>query len=567
MRLTGSIVCFLLAIHLSLGTDCAQAQFDNLEVDSRTVPWSSITRLALEGGVFPPAYRPVTEAEIARILVAARKQSLDDRENARLLFLLQRYQEGGGGIGLHPYPCKTHPPHYRFSGRIVGGDSELGTPVPFEGGLSFAAGSNLFFEPSVEFAAGSFWSALDLRIGGRITDGGIGFDWPGGSSDPLTWPGWSIPTGRSEVRDARLKGGAWTTEVSRALVGVQLGNWALSAGWDHRRTGPGLTGNLNQDYQGRPYPGITARRTRSFRWSGLMTHLAPDQLLMRAGLLSERTVRWNDIYGLHSKEANPYFFQWLLGWNVTSWFRTTFTHSVMATAREGTLWPDLLQINFPVIGTTWREGDSGPITDRLFAVQFEFRWRDAPWPLLPSTAGRLFWDYGGTDFLPSGPGGVIPQISIPASIAGFELLSPRWDLGFEYAEFQHTKVLWYSNGGYTEGYSHEQWLMAHPLGGSGESFMALVRIRPAGWGYQGELQGKLSSWGMPGKTPGTGERHSLGLTFARMPRGKTPSSPLLWEITVEWNREKADPFAYSYNPPVDSETSRDWWRIIFKVGI
>jgi len=580
MRLKTAIFFLLLAASFGLMPAPSFAQFGNLEVDSRVVPWSAITRLALEGGFFPPAYRPVTEAEITAILAASQDQALagnapalkDDHEYSRLLFLLERYGKGGGGLALHGPSCKVHPPHLRLSGRVVGGYSGLGNPVPFEGGLSFAPGHNLFFEPSVEFAAGSFWSVMDFRIGGQVAEGGIGFDWAGGSSDPLTWPGWHLATGRSEVRDARLKGSAWTGQFTRALVGMQLGNWALSAGWDQRRTGPGLTGSLNQDYQGQPIPAVTARRTRPFVWNGLMTHLAPDRMLLRTGLSSEQKVSWSDVYTRNSKEANPYFFQWLLGWDITSWFRTNFTHSVMATAREGTLWPDLLQVNFPIIGTTWREMDSGPATDRLFAVQFEFRWRDAPWPLLPSSAGRLFWDYGGTDFLPSGPGGVIPQISIPASVAGFELLGPRWDLGIEYAEFQHTKGLWYSNGGYAEGYTNEGWLMGHPLGGSGESFTGLVRIRPAGWGFQTELQGKLASWGMPGRTPGTGERQSLAFTVSRTPRGaveagEKPASPLLWEITAEWNREKADPYGYSLSPPVGSEVQRDWWQLVFKIGI
>jgi len=545
------------------------------------VPWSSLTRLALEGGAFPPAYRPVTEAEMATLLAAVQDQALAGRASAladnpeydRLLWLLDRYQRGGGGTAFHGCSCKQHPPHLRLSGRIAGGYSELGDPVPAEGGLGMVAGHNIFLEPAVEFAAGAFWAAFNFRLGGRWAAGGTGFSGPGGRDDPLSWPGWARATGRADVRDLRLDDGVWRGQVTRALVGLQLGNWALSAGWDQRRTGPGLTGNLNLDYQGRPLPAATVRRTRSFHWSGIMTHLAPDQTLLRTGLLSRRTVTYSDDFGNYEKEASPWFFQWLVGWNITSWFRTHFTHTVMATAREGTLWPDLMQINFPLIGTTWREMESGPITDRIFAVQFEFRWRDAPWPVLPSSAGRLFWDYGGTDFLPSGPGGVVPQISIPASVVGFELVSPRWDLGVEYAELWHDKVLWYSNAGYREGYSQEQTLLGHPLGGAGEAITGLVRVRPAQWGFQLELQGRVADWGIPGLTPGTGGRNSLAVTVGRTPRGgpvdpaAAPAVPLLWEITAELIREKADQAAYLNSPPPDSKVSRDWWRLYFKVGI
>jgi len=564
MKIWAVFLSIMLVLTAGFPPITAHAQFNHLDADARTVPWSTISRLALEGGIFPPACRPVTEAELARILTNIQNSSkpiTDPDEISRLTLLLEQYQLGEKSITFHGPSCKKYPPHLRLSGRLVGGYSELGNPVAFEGGLSFAPGHNLFLEPCIEFAAGSFWAALNFRMGGRVAGGGIDFNRDQGNINPLTWPDWPMATGKYSVREARLKGGAWSGQLTRAIAGGQWGNWAISAGWDHHRTGPGLTGALLLDYEGRPFPAVTARRTRPFRWNGILTPLAPSQLLIRAGSLSQRTISWSDNHGLQNKEANPYFFQWLLGWDVTSWFRTSITHSVVATAREGTLWPDLLQINFPVIGTTWRELDSGPITDRLFAVQLEFRWNNAPWPILPASAGRLFWDYGGTDFLPSGPWGMFPEISIPASVAGFELLSPRWDLGFEYSELQHTKGLWYANGGYEEGYTQEHWLLAHPLAGSGESFLGLVRVRPADWKFQAEFQGKFSQWGMKSRTPGTGERLSFSLTFS------TITVPVPWTLSTEWNREKADPMGNLNFPPPDSQVARDWWRIIFKIGI
>jgi Capsule assembly protein Wzi len=551
MKLLSAYFLILSILGSCLDPGICVAGFDQLEPDARTVPWSSITRLALEGGAFPPAYRPVTEGELAKLLTFAGER-VDDRDSARLLWLLNRYQN----------PDEKN---LRLGGRVVGGFSELGDALATEGGLDFAAGHNVFFEPSVEFATGDFWAAVDFRLGGRWASGGIDFSGPNDASDPVTWPGWPLPTGRATVRDARLKNGAWTGQLSRALVGLKLGNWALSAGWDHRRTGPGLTGNLNLDYGGRPFPAVTARRTDSFHWSGIFTHLAPDQMLLRTGLLSEQTISFHSEDDHFTKDANPWFFQWLVGWNVTSWFRAHFTHSVMAASREGTLWPHLFQINFPVLSTTWEEMEEGAVTDRIFAAQFEFRWRDAPWPWLPSDAGRLFWDYGGTDFLPWRHWEAIPQISVPASIVGFELLSPGWDLGFEYAELQHPNVMWYSNSGYREGYTHERWLLGHPLGGSGESFTGLVRVRPADRELQIGLQGTVANWGMSGLTPGTGDRQSLALTLGRTP--KHGSAPVLWEITAEWNREKADPEAFLNAPTPGSEVTRNWWRFVFKVGI
>ncbi len=102
--------------------------------------------------------------------------------------------------------------------------------------------------------------------------------------------------------------------------------------------------------------------------------------------------------------------------------------------------------------------------------------------------------------------------------------------------------------------------------------MGLARIRPANWGFQAEFQGKLASWGMRGYTPGTGECLSLGLTLTRTPQAKgrqveNLSSPLLWEVTAEWNQEKADPWGHLNYPPTGSEVTRNWWRLVFKIGI
>ncbi len=129
------------------------------------------------------------------------------------------------------------------------------------------------------------------------------------------------------------------------------------------------------------------------------------------------------------------------------------------------------------------------------------------------------------------------------------------------------------HGGYVEGYSHEQTLLGHPLGGSGEALSGLVRIRPARWGVQLRLEGRLATWGTPGLTPGTGERRSLGLALGRTPRhpgvvrAEVASPPLLWEINVEWNREQADPAGHLVDSQPDSAAERDWWRLFFKVGI
>ena len=561
------------------------AGLDPVESDARTVPWSTVRRLALEAGLFPPAYRPVSAGELADLLTEVLDEAVsggaaalrNEEELARLQWWLDRYRRDGGGHTWDGCDCKVHPPRLRVSGRAAAGFTDLGSTFDQEAGLAWSPGWNATFEPVLDFAAGPWWISATGRFTGQVATGGVDFSGPGADQSPLTWPDWSIPTGKSQVRDARLQGGRWTLDAPRLVAGVNWGRWSLSAGWAPRRTGPGLTGALALDQSGVSFPAVTARRMKPFVWgSGFLNFFAPDELLLTTGRLSEQLVRYQDAEeAIHEKTAHPWFFQWLVGWRVTSWFRAAFTHTAMAVPREGTLWGDILQINFPIKGTTWSETTHGPVTDRIFSAQFEARWRHAPWPVLPSAAGRLFWDYAGTDYLPSGPGGLVPRISVPASVIGVELVDPVWDLGLEYAELVHENVLWYSNSGFPEGYSHDGWLLGHALGGSGESFTGLVRIRPRGWGLEPGLRVRHATWGMEHLTPGTGEMTTMALSVKNLPSGPPggpltegpPPSPLLWEIILEWNHEEADPAAFTENPTGGSRVEKDWWRVYFKVGI
>lgn len=550
------------------------AGFDPVEVDARTVAWPTIRRLALEAGVFPPVYQPVTEGELADLLAGAMDEAMsgqaeafaDNAEFARLEFWLDRYLRGGGGRSWHGCDCKVHPPQVRLTGRALAGFTDLGTTFDREAGLGWSPGWNATLEPALDFSAGPWWISVTGRLTGQVAPAGVDFSGAGGDQSPLTWPDWSIPTGKNQVRAARLQGDSWSLEAPRAVAGVTLGHWSLSAGWAPRTTGPGLTGALAFDRSGASIPAVTARRTRKFIWgSRFLNFFAPDELLLTTGVLSERLVRYQDAEEqLYEKTAHPWFFQWLIGWRVTPWFRATFTHAAMAAPREGTLWGDVLQINFPIKGTTWSETTHGPVTDRIFSAQFEGRWRHAPWPILPAAAGRLFWDYAGTDYLPSGPGGVVPRISVPASVIGIELVDPDWDLAFEYSELVHEDVLWYSNSGFPEGYSQDGWLMGHGLGGSGESDL---RRGPGQAPRLGGAAGAARAAGDLGDgqpDPGTGRQTTVALSVKNLPSGAQsegpPSSPLLWEITAEWNREKADPVA----GPGDQ---KDWWRVYCRFGI
>lgn len=554
------------------------AQLEAVESDARTVPWETLRRLALEGGVFMPTTHPVSEGELADLLTRVRDAAMendaeafrDSREFARLEFWLGRYAYGGGGVSLDGCECKTNPFQLRLTGRSVAGFTDLGDVMAHEAGLAWAPGWNATVEPILDFGAGPWWLAVSARFTGGIGSSGVIFDDP---DDPLTWPGWNMATGKDRVRRARQSSGAWTADLPRVMGGVRWGSWALNTGWTPRNTGPGVTGALALDDNGVSLPAFTVRRARPFVWGdGFWSYISPSSLQLTAGPMSSRTIRYNENDQVVSKEATPWYFQWLIGWQV-EFLRGTLTHSAMAAPRDGSLWGDLWQINFPSKDTTWDEVDDGPVTDRILAIQLEARWRKAPWPLLPSAAGRVYWDYGGTDTLPSGPDGYVPQISVPASVIGVEMFGPVWDLGFEYAELTHPDVLWYSNSGFPEtGYSHEDWVLGHGLGGSGERFGGQVNWRHGAGGLQTGLDVSRSEWGTAGQTPGSGRRWTAAVTLGNDPMSdfqvkERPASSLVWEAVIEWNREGADREVFAADPVQAAAPERDWWRLYARLSL
>lgn len=484
----------------------------------------------------------------------------DAGEQASLLDLETRYGSS------NRFDCSG----YRASGRLILGFFELGDPVVGEAGLAFAPGWNAALESSLAWTGSRAWAAVTPRWRGRLLAAGVDFGGDPDSTDPLTWPGWRIPTGKAQVRSARLGDGNWELDLPRAMAGIQLGNWALNAGYAPRKTGVGVNGALAMDSGGKSFPAGTLRRTRPFTWSGPIRRLAPHDLLFRVGVLTEREVNYSTDWGPRSREARPCFFQWLLGWEVTPWLRFSMEHTAMAAAEDESLWLDLPQINFPLLGTTWSEYYSGPVTDRIFNVQLETRWRKAPWRVLPRPAGRLYWQYGGTDLNRKGPFRMIPELSIQALVAGFELVSPRWDLGLEYCELEDHSVLWYSNGGFPEGYSQDGWLLGHSLGGSGERTAGQVRYRPSGRAVETGLRLSCSTWGLKGRTPGTGRQESVILSCRRL-ADAAPSGDRhvrwRWEVSLEWLNEEADPKAFTEHIAAETTEERTWWRLTCKLPL
>jgi len=522
-------MAILAALATIPGLMATRAAASPAEPDPRTLPWETLRRLALENGQFLPPYRPVSEDEIAEALAPGdprRSGRPADSASAALTTAWRaRFTVGDRALGRRQNAA-GQPRH----GWLVGGGLRTtfdprGDAVVRDAGLHRARGTTAVAELQLDAWRGRWWCGVSTRLAGRVAPGGQ-------AADPaLLYADWPLATGRPPQGTARESRGAWRVDWPRLVGGLRLGNWALSLGWTPRAVGASPDGGLTLSEQPPSFPALTVRRTAPFRWRGFISWLGPDHLLLTAGRLDGQNVVYETERGRETRWDQPWHLQWLLTWNHTPWLRTTVTHAVLALPREGTLWPDLPQVLFPLLGATTAETDRGPLTDRIFSLRFEARWRDAPWPLLPASAGRAYWEYGGEDYIESAlpP---IPEISAPASVFGVELLSPRWDLLVEYAELQHPSVLWYAHYNFTAGYSRRGWILGFPAGGGSEIFTGALRWRRADGTAELELRGRYGSWEHI-RIPGTTEHFAVTLIRRRL----LPGAGI--DAEVGWFREEA----------------------------
>jgi hypothetical protein len=379
--------------------------------------------------------------------------------------------------------------------------------VEGEAGLAASPGLTLDVAPELTATSGRWWAAVGPRLVGRAIAGGRG------PADALLYPRWPDATTLPLTGEARAADPAWIIDVPRAVVGVRLGRWAVSAGWAPYSVGPGLTGGLTASTTAPSYPAFSVRRVRPFAWSGFLKPVAPAQLLLRVGATSRQTVQFTDSAGRQSSTERPILLQWLVGWNHTAWWRSTLTMAALAAPRgDGSLWGDLPSIVFPGGGTTWSELEDGPVTDRILSFATEARFRDAPWPLLPSRAGRVWFEYAGEDAITEG----IPELSAPGTVAGFELVDDRGDLALEYRETRHPEVLWYSHSGFTQGFSHDGWVLGLPTGGAALTWHVIGRWRPGGDASdEWSLDARHTAWADNVTLPGTARRATVTVGWRR----------------------------------------------------
>ena len=511
-----------------------------VEPDARAVSWSTLRRLALLGGEFLPPYRPVSNVEITATLRRAWERGgpglLRTGSRRDLVWLLARH--GDQRRPLRWASCACRQPRLQLSagGRVGLRELGPGEVVMGEGGL---VGRGLLgtLEPAAALWSGPAWAGATLRLELPLAQAGRGV------AGPLRYAGWPEPTGRPAVGRARVRAVSRVT-VPRAAAGVRLGGWSAAAGLFPATVGVGLDGaGLTLGASAGPAPQVVLRRARPFAWSGFMGPLAPAHVLLRAGSVSGRDVRYQTVRGPQTRHARPLLTQWLSTWNHTPWWRTTITGTALSVARSGrALWPDLLQVNLPLLDATWNETEYGPVTDRLVSLIMEARWREAPWPLLPAAAGRVWWEYGGEDYRPHGLLPLLPEIAAPANLAGVELVDVRWDLAVEFLDTRHPRVLWYGNSGFPDAYTHDGLLLGPIRGGAARSWTAVLRWRTAGGGDEWELRGRATTWSHATRLPDDARRREVRLGWRRHDRRGA------WSAHVGWVEEEL------------ASASDHWWR-------
>ncbi|MEZ4387372.1 MAG: hypothetical protein R3D98_07285 [Candidatus Krumholzibacteriia bacterium] len=502
-----------------------------VEVDPRLVPRAMVRRLALLGGEFPPPYEPTTGAELVGTVRRAWRRGgpglLLPAQRRELAWLLARFGRQRRPVSWSSCECREPQVHASLGGRVALWELGGGDVVAGEAGL-VGRGLLATLEPDLSLWLGRFWLAVTPRLEVPLDRSGRGL------APAFGYAGWPEPTGRPGLGRARGPAVA-RVAVPRAVAGAQLGGWALAAGVFPAAVGVGLDGEgLTLDHQADSVPQVLLRRTRPLAWSGWLSWFDPEHVLVRVGSTSPQTISYATPRGRQSRRARPLLTQWLLTWDHTPWWRTTVVGTALSAAREGhSLWPDLLQVNLPLLDATWSEVDYGPVTDRLVSLIMEARWREAPWPWLPSAAGRVWWEYGGEDFRPHEVLPFLPEISAPASLVGCELLDSRWDLGVEYLDTRHPRVLWYGNNGFDAGYSHAGELLGHELGGAAAAWTALVRWRTAAGADEWELRGRTAGWD-GARLPATARRREVSLRWRHL--ALTGS----WSLGVAWLEERVD---------------------------
>jgi len=511
-----------------------------LEPDARSVPWTMLRRLALLGAEFLPPHRPISRGEITGIATRAHHSQGPGlglaAERRQLAWLLSRYGSRTHAVNWSSCDCRTPQVHVGLDGAVSLIQFGPGELVSQQSGLA-SRGIGVLTELDLTVCSGPFWLGATPRHEWPI--------WQGSTSVNLAlrYTGWPEPTGRPALGRTRTQAVnriAWP----RVAAGVAMGNWSLAAGLMPVSVGAGLEGDgLTLGMTSESVPQVVLRRTRPLQWSGFMGWFDPEHVLFRLGITSEQTITYGTPRGRESHRANPVLTQWLFTWDHTPWWRTTVCGTALSAARRGqSLWPDLMQINLPMLDATWTEVDYGPVTDRMVSLIMEARWRRAPWPVLPSAAGRVWWEYAGEDFRPHDQLPILPEISAPASLAGVELVDHRWDLGAQYLLTRHARVLWYGNGGFSEGYSHGGALLGHELGGGAEAWTGVVRWRTASGRHELELRGRTAFWREGNRVPVDTHRRELDLTWRHLAAGHT------WTAVAGWVTEEV------------GEISERWWR-------
>lgn len=510
-----------------------------VEVDGRRVPWAMVRRLVLLGGYVTAPYRPVDHAELTELLQRAWGRGgprlLQPAQRRQLAWLLDRYGRQRRPGRWSSCACRPPVAHLSLGGHV--GIMELG-PGDLVAGESGLLGRGLLatVEPELTSWWGPAWLAVTPRLEVPLARSGRDV------GTPFAYGEWPLPTGRPTLGHAR-SATRGRVAFPRVVAGLRLGGWSVAAGVFPASVGVGLEGGgLSLSADAESVPQIVLRRTRPLSWSGLLSWFDPEHVLLRLGSTSPQAIRYRDEWGAQVHTRRPLLSQWLLTWDHTSWWRTTLVGSALAAGREGqSIWPDLLQVNLPFFGATWAEQDRGPVTDRLVSLIMEARWREAPWPWLPAAAGRIWWEYGGEDFRPHDSFGLLPEISAPASLAGIELVDGCWDVGVEYLNTRHPLVLWYSNSGFSEGYSHEGVLLGHELGGAAAAWTAVVRWRTAGGGDEWSLRGRTAHW-EAASLPTKAARREGSLAWSRLVSGGA------WRLEVGWVEERAGTIV------------EHWWR-------
>ncbi|GAB4274480.1 MAG: hypothetical protein Kow0092_29910 [Deferrisomatales bacterium] len=282
--------------------------------------------------------------------------------------------------------------------------------------------------------------------------------------------------------------GDWHYRTKRLYVKGVWGKWSLKIGRDAERLGPGYHGSLLLDDNTRALDLWRVRTEEPLFLPGRLARIGGFRITLFNAFLSDEDPEAPDPRygnGLNPVE-DPRLLGFRLSYHPTSWLDLGLSRTVLYSGkgRETYNTPKDWWKLFTAEDENVDPGESDRYdNDQYAALDVTVRL-----PVLnglgPLKAGKVYWEYAGTDIISwwqgESTGGIEPfKLDDVANLGGLYLSTARTELRVEYAQ---TSEAWYAHAQYPQGYSYRGNPLGHHMGGDARNwFFELARYLGRRW--------------------------------------------------------------------------------------